>query len=86
MKRPLTLQIKNKQTDILKNLQKDFESIDSRPVAIAMAMTSLFKSQLSSHMRPNSGLKIYILEKLPEPFRIYYDLSKLDLDIVLYSA
>jgi hypothetical protein len=53
--------------------------------AIAIAMSPSLKSQLPNHMRPNPELRTYVLVSLPEPFRIYYDQSTLDKEIVLYG-
>ncbi len=65
--------------------------MDRHPVAIALAMTPSFKSRLPiTHefiacSGSYSGLKTYIWNDLPEPYRIYYNQAFLERDIALYN-
>jgi hypothetical protein len=80
--------------DIFANLQQAVDFMDRHPVAIAVAMTPLFRSQLpigtmrggAGIIQAYSGLRTYIWNDLPEPYRIYYNQTILDRDIALYNS
>jgi hypothetical protein len=78
--------------DVFSNLVKAIEFMDRHPVAIAVAMTPLFRSRLPiSHEFKActglySGVRTYIWNDLPEPYRIYYNQTILDRDIALYNS
>ena len=66
--------------------------MDRHPIPIAIAMTSSFKHRLTSHPNIslikdhyNAGLKCYIWNDLPEPYRVYFNQKTLDKDIDLYN-
>ena len=55
-------------------------------------MTSSFKGRLTSHRSTplikdhyNAGLRCYIWDDLPEPYRVYFNQTTLDRDIAVYD-
>jgi len=74
-------------------LNKISEALDIYPMPIAIAMTTQFKNELLNSGKCKSqvggtvltGLRLYLLDNLPEPYRIYYNQQSLTKDIALYS-
>lgn len=78
--------------DILSSLQQAVDFMDRHPTPIAIAMTSSFKDRLTSHPSAhlikdhyNAGLRCYIWNDLPEPYRVYFNQVILGRDIALYN-
>ncbi len=80
--------------DMQQTLNTISNFMDAHPNPIAIAMTPQFKDELLNSGTCKTqiggisytGVRLYLLDNLPKPYRIYYNQQSLTKDIALYSG